>query len=111
MVFTAVNGSGYTGTKTQKFKISVAKADIGKTPGVNIEFPDGDTFPVVKGGAKPEVVVTYGDIELKKGRDYTVAYSNNRTVDGAKSPLVTVKGKGYFKGKKTAEFTIVSAEQ
>ena len=52
---------------------------------------------------KPSPKVTFNGKRLKKGRDYTLSYSSNKNAGTAK---VYVKGKGNFKGKKTAQFTI-----
>lgn len=50
----------------------------------------------------PRVVIS-GKI-LKKNRDYTVSYSNNKKIGTAK---ITVKGKGDYSGSKTITFKIV----
>ena len=51
----------------------------------------------------PTVTVVLGKETLKKGKDYTVAYSNNINAGTAS---VTVTGKGSYTGTATAEFTI-----
>ena len=60
---------------------------------------------------KPSVTVTAkvdGKTKtLKKGKDYTVTYSDNISVGTA---TVTVKGKGSYKGTKTASFKILWKE-
>lgn len=74
-----------------------------------------------KGGkaVKPKVVVTYYEpgrydeatgthiegkiITLKKGKDYTVTYKNNKKVGTA---MAIVKGKGAYKGKSIETFSI-----
>ena len=108
VIFTAEKDSAFAGSKTQTFKIGSVKTDIGKSDSIKIEFPEGSTNPYLKGGVKPEVRVMNGSILLKEGSDYTLKYSNNNAVAGKKSPKVTVKGKGYYKGKKEAEFTITA---
>lgn len=52
------------------------------------------------------VVMASGKV-LKKGKDYTVSYSNNVNAGKAK---VTVTGKGNYTGKKTMTFTIQKAK-
>ncbi len=52
---------------------------------------------------KPSVTVKYNGIKLKKGKDYTVKYSNNIKVGKA---TVKVVGKGKFKGTKKLSFKI-----
>ena len=73
----------------------------------------------VKNGAKPAVVVTAklvngSTVTLKEGKDYTVTYSNNKAVSEGKNltekklPLITVKGKGNYKGSIRQTFTITN---
>jgi len=64
-----------------------------------------------KGGAKPSVKVYDGTLLLTEGKDYTLSYQNHTAVTTPateKLPVITVKGKGNYKGvfaqKKT--FTI-----
>ncbi len=55
---------------------------------------------------KPAVKVTYGGKTLKEGKNYTVKYSNNKSIGVAK---ITVSGisKGGYTGRKTVTFQIV----
>ena len=73
----------------------------------------------VKNGAKPAVVVTAklangNTVTLTEGKDYTVTYANNKAVSEGKNltekklPLITVKGKGNFKGSIKQTFTITN---
>ena len=73
----------------------------------------------VKNGAKPAVVVTAklangSTVTLKEGKDYTITYANNKAVSEGKNltekklPLITVKGKGNFKGSVKQTFTITN---
>lgn len=65
-------------------------------------------------GAAPEVKVKFnkgsmGTETLMEGKDYTLAYSNNKVIgskDAAKAPTVTINFKGNFKGKRTATYNI-----
>ncbi|MBQ9531166.1 MAG: CotH kinase family protein [Eubacterium sp.] len=52
---------------------------------------------------KPEVKVSYKGVELKKGKDYSVSYSNNISSGTAN---VVVSGMGYYSGERTEHFTI-----
>ncbi len=72
-----------------------------------------------KNGAKPAIVVTAkmangNTVTLKEGKDYTVTYANNKAVSEGKNltekklPLITVKGKGNFKGSIKQTFTITN---
>lgn len=56
----------------------------------------------------PKVTVKYGETELVKDQDYTVAYKNNKNAGKA---TVTLTGKGNYKGTKTVSFTIKPAAQ
>jgi len=73
----------------------------------------------VKNGAKPAIVVTAklangNTVTLTEGKDYTVTYANNKAVSEGKNltekklPLITVKGKGNFKGSIKQTFTITN---
>ena len=72
-----------------------------------------------KNGAKPAIVVTAklangNTVTLKEGKDYTITYANNKAVSEGKNltekklPLITVKGKGNFKGSIKQTFTITN---
>jgi hypothetical protein len=52
---------------------------------------------------KPSVTVKYSGKKLKKNRDYTVSYRNNKKRGTAK---VIVRGKGKYKGTVTKTFQI-----
>ncbi len=72
-------------------------------------------FPYCKAGVKPveEIVLTNGEgFALRNGRDYTLAYKNNKEVAEAsaeKPPTVTVKGKGNYTGKFDVTFRITKS--
>lgn len=52
----------------------------------------------------PNPVLKYGQVTLKKNRDYTVTYKNNVNLGTA---TVTISGLGNFSGSKTITFSIV----
>jgi len=52
---------------------------------------------------KPAVTVKYNNITLRKGKDYTLAYKNNKSIGTA---TITVTGKGKYAGKRTVSFKI-----
>ena len=61
--------------------------------------------------------MTYGTGDdaqvLKEGVDYTVKYTNNKAVTGAKTkkmPAVTLTGKGFYKGKFIKNYTILQKD-
>ena len=102
---------GFCGTLKKTFKI------------LPYEVKEGDgklvysvpASPYAKGGAKPEVSVSFrsGSKEqlLEAGRDYTVTYKNNTAVadtKAAKAPVAVVKFKGNFKGSAEVKFAITA---
>ena len=114
VVITGVGG--YTGTVKKTFKIT--QADLA-AEGTEAKIGVADSIPFVKNGAKPAIVVTAkmangNTVTLKEGKDYTVTYANNKAVSEGKNltekklPLITVKGKGNFKGSVKQTFTITN---
>ncbi len=111
ILFTGLAGGGYTGTKKQTFKIQ--QSDMS---GLGLAFKDaqnGESFtaPYMKGGAKPEVIVTFDGQTLVQDKDYKISYANNKkmaSVTDNKPPTVTVKGKGNFKGSKSLTFAVAA---
>ena len=127
---------GYTGTVKKTFKITqadLAAADTeakivangtqsanGSNASGSGDAADGAIkVAFVKNGAKPTVVVTAklangNTVTLTEGKDYTVTYANNKAVSEGKNltekklPLITVKGKGNFKGSVKQTFTITN---
>jgi len=107
-----ITGKGkYTGTRTVSFKIVRKSGSAGSTSGSS-STTTGKTFRVrlskdtyIYNGEyrKPTVRVTAGNKSVT-ARNYTVKYSDNRSVGTA---TVTVTGKGDYSGYKgTAKFTI-----
>lgn len=123
IIFTGLGSGGYAGTKKTTFKIA-ARGIADKNEGENrveqisITFKDAENIqngiyvaPYMKGGAKPEVIVTSGSKTLKFGKDYTISYANNKKIalsTDNKAPTITVKGKGNYSGSKKVSFTIVT---
>ncbi len=99
IVFT---GKGaYNGTLKKTFKIK--KVNL-----INVQMDNSDiTVPLEKGGAKPDVNLTYNGVKLVKGVDYTLSYSNNKSANGKKTPTIKIKGKGNYTGNLKKTFTIV----
>lgn len=93
-----ITGRGaYSGTIKKTFKIIAC--DMG---GATIRL--NKSYSYVKGGCKPEPVITFGGSKLKAGTDYTLAYKNNNAVGNA--AVLTVKGKGNFKGSVTKDYIV-----
>ncbi len=99
---------GYTGTVTKKFKIAAVNVN-----NLTVSFLDsrgnvitGDAvYAYVKGGCKPQVRLTYGNMVLKSGIDYSVSYKNNKA-QGVAS--MTIKGKKNFNASRVAYYTITA---
>ena len=106
-VFTALPSGDYYGAAGQAFTIKKVRKDISLC---EVYFPGGKSVPYERDGAKPSIEVKDGGRILKEGTDYTVSYKNNRTAEGSKRPELTVKGKGYYTGRKTESFTIEKAD-
>ena len=99
---TVTGKNGYEGSVTKTFAIralDVASDSVLK----EIE----GTAVFAKGGAKTKVVVTYEDEVLTENVDYTLSYSNNRSLGMAS---VTINGKGNFGGKYTETFSVEEAD-
>ena len=118
VVFTGING--YTGTMKKTFRIQTFNMAANADGRVEAKLVSAEV-PYAKGGAKPELSVTFktesGEVlQLKEGVDYTVTYKNNKALnDGSnekKLPSVTIKGKGNFTGtyKEVLPFTIVAQD-
>lgn len=121
IVFTGLESGGYTGTKKITFKIAASgitdKTECGNSvEQIQIAYKDAGNIqegiyvaPYMKGGAKPEVIVTSGSKTLKSGKDYTISYANNKKIalstDKA-APTITIKGKGNYSGSKKVTFSI-----
>ncbi|MCR4651383.1 MAG: hypothetical protein K5662_06470 [Lachnospiraceae bacterium] len=94
---------GYTGKVTKTFKINKAPVTGGD---INVVYDDTHPVEYRKGGAKPAITVkrTVGaaDILLEEGKDYTIAYYNNKSVNMGEKPTVVpgfaIKGKGNYSG-------------
>lgn len=95
----------YTGTVKKTFKITAY--DISKNEESKFEIISKDiTAPYAKGGSKPSIEAAFDGKTLKENVDYTLSYSNNKSVAGKKAPKITIKGKGNFKGSASVEFSI-----
>lgn len=110
-IVTITGINGYVGTIKKNFKI--AAYDISKDEQAKIsEIPEYITVVYEKGGCTPEVIPRFENVELKKGKDYAISYANNKKVtpDNLKSaksvPVITIKGKGNFKGTIKVNFKI-----
>lgn len=106
-----IKGIGkYKGTIKKTFKITAY--DLKKDTDEKFGGLEEDIqVKYLKSGCKPEVTLTYGDVELVTGKDYTISYKNNKAVTTNKTrknnyPTIVIKGKGNFTGTVTKTFTI-----
>ena len=94
----------YNGTLTKTFKIT----KMPLSDSMLDEASKNIELTYTKKALKPEVKLTVGGTELKKGTDYTLAYSNNVKVSTEEKPAwITVKGKGNYSGSFKVSFTII----
>ncbi len=94
----------YNGTLTKTFKITKMPLNDGMLD----EASKNIELTYTKKAQKPEVKLTVGGTELKKGTDYTLAYSNNVKVSTDEKPAwITVKGKGNYSGSFKVKFAII----
>lgn len=99
------NTKGYTGTQTATFRINNGR-ELKKDGGFRIEYDEA--VPYAKSGAKPSVKVYDGETLLKEKVDYTVSYSkNNKLTEDKKTAVMTVKGKGKYKGSVVCMYDVV----
>lgn len=84
-----------TASDENKSKISVSKMKVSKMK---------KTYRLQKGKAvKPKVTLKYKGKKLKKGKDYTITYKNNKKKGTGK---IIIQGKGKYQGRKVIKFKI-----
>lgn len=115
IIFTGRAEAGYSGRISKKFKIGAANiADINRV--TRAGSMNAIILPYSKAGVKPVdeiILMNERGTRLRLGKDYTLAYKNNKAVAGAdagKAPTVTVKGKGNYSGAFDVKFTIEKAD-
>lgn len=93
----AVRGTGnYTGTVTRNF--TIVPADINR-----LSYGSISTKIYNDKAQYPDIRVTNAGTVLKKGKDYTLSYSNHKNVGTA---AVTITGKGNYTGRAVKYFKI-----
>ncbi len=100
--FTIVGINQYTGQIRKTFKIT--PCSINEVQGFDQKINAGPES-LESGKYKPKISLSFKGRKLTEGRDYTVSYKNNR-ISASGQPMITVKGKGNFKGSRTIRFTI-----
>ena len=97
----------YYGSIKKTFRITKKSVSKAKVTGIRSHYYTGKAIkqsPVVK------VKIGSKYIKLKKNRDYTVKYKNNKNVSTKSSmAVVTIVGKGNYKGKISKKFKVVKA--
>lgn len=104
VIFTGIPEKGYTGSIKKTFKILASDS----ISGAEILYDQEVSYS--KGGAKPAVTVKMGATVLIPDVDYTVSYKNNTKLhdgEAKNAPMITIKGKGNYKGQTTRTFAIV----
>lgn len=106
---TGIPQKGYIGSITLSYQIGTVNLAAEKNAGnIKVTIPTGINH--VKGGAKPQPVITYTcsgtTTTLREGTDYTLRYSNNMTAAGTTVPTVKITGTGNYSGSITEQFTI-----
>lgn len=123
----------YTGTKKKTYKITACDLSTAAASDISLRYCTEDnaanapggipaetlpiaslndiTSPYVKGGTKPIVLISYKGKELAPGTDYTIKYKNNNAITTSgipenKLPMITITGKGLFKGSLSGKFHI-----
>lgn len=93
-----ITGIGeYTGSTKRSFKINARDIDDAAFSSVSNKTYTGKQI-------KPSVTVKYNSKTLVKGTDYTITYGTNKSIGKG---ILTVKGKGNYKGSKQISFKIV----
>lgn len=107
IVFKGINN--YSGTLKKTFRIT--PYDIAEDRNNRIETDGWITTVYMAGGSKPKTIVCFGEQILEEGRDYTLKHNNNQVISSLatsdKLPVMTVHGKGNFKGKISITFNII----
>ena len=109
MVLTGIPERGYSGSKKVTFKINAKPVEK-----LQVELKDSKNVngtwiaPYMKGGSKPEVVVTDGEKELVLGKEYIVSYKKNKKV--GETATLTIKGKGNYGKTTSLEFMVVQKD-
>ncbi|MCR5486809.1 MAG: Ig-like domain-containing protein [Lachnospiraceae bacterium] len=104
VVFTGMGG--YTGVLKKSFRIT--PYDIGQDKAGIFSLSLNGSAPYEKGGARPEVSVSFDGRLLEYGKDYSLGYKKNKKA--GEQAQVTLAGKGNFKGKVQASFTVTKQD-
>ncbi|MBR5361239.1 MAG: hypothetical protein IK123_10155, partial [Lachnospiraceae bacterium] len=111
IIFTAADGNakGLMGSTSATFTIAKGR-ELSKEEGSGFSYIFDKKVPFTKSGAKPSITVMDGVSTLKADADYTVSYSKNRSVTAGETAVITIKGKGNYKGTVKQYFAIEPAD-
>ena len=113
VTITGINA--YTGSVNKIFKIAaVDLTKFGTTEApAELKFAAEPTAKYTKTGAKSEITtLTFNGTDLVEKKDYTLTYQKNSQVkSGEKSAIMTIKGKGNFKGQIKHAYEVTSASE
>ena len=109
---------GYSGIIQKTYRITSVDLAAFATEGKIMVSGMDQPYAYVKGGVmpKPEIVYEISEgnyVPLTEGKDYTLKYSNYKTIrtkDTVNAPVVKIIGKGNYKGSVTKTFTITNAD-
>ncbi len=110
-----IEGAGaYSGTRYIKYTVEKAKFDWENenfritVMGDNIYGEENSAVYMDKKGAAPDIHILYGHQLLVEGVDYTVSYTNNKSVTTDSKPATyKITGKGDFTGTISGTYKIV----
>ena len=115
-VYTFIKGEGkYVGGRyvvLKRGKVSYNLADEDQDVEITLDrssYVDQDGvvhIDYVPGNNTPGVTVSYNGTTLKSGTDYTVKYTNMKTVTTSKPSYVEIKGKGSYSGTVKLEVSV-----
>lgn len=122
IIYTGLEKGGFSGIRKKTFKIipsNISDSQNGENiiEQIYVSFADNQNVkngvlnaPYMKGGAKPEIIVTDAEKKLELGKDYTVNYYNNKKTalsTDKDAPTIKISGLGNYTGTKKVYFSIV----
>lgn len=98
-------GTGvYGGTLKKTFKIAPCSLQDIPQDQITVQA----SYPYMKGGSRQKPVIRFNGKTLQEGADYTLSYKNNKRVGD--TAVVTIKGKGNFKGNITRTYQVTARD-
>lgn len=94
----------YRGTLKKTFMITPYSIENMQPEQISV----GATCQYMKGGARQKATIRFDGNLLVEGKDYTLSYKNNKTVGS--TAVVTIRGKGNFKGSTTRTYQVTVRE-